>query len=136
MSASPRRARRASIILAGCAAALAGTASGESLLQFDLWMQRLDRGSQSVQRNLARGDARAASVDARELLQLYQSMERFFAERGQSDSAVTLSREGAELAGEVVRSIAVGDLSRASHQAIAIAQACRDCHEEYKPLDS
>jgi hypothetical protein len=98
-------------------------------------MQRIDRRSQSVQRNLAAGNGNAASADAREIGELYGSMEAYFSRRGSADNAVKLSREGRELAATVVRSVAAKDFATASKAAASIARACRACHLDYKPLD-
>jgi hypothetical protein len=110
-------------------------AFGQSVLDFDEWMQRIDRRSQSVQRNLAAGEGNAASADAREIGELYGSMETYFSRRGNADNAVKLSREGRELAATVVRSVAAKDFATASKAAVSIARACRTCHVDYKPLD-
>ncbi|MDB6160948.1 MAG: hypothetical protein JWO04_4654 [Gammaproteobacteria bacterium] len=113
----------------------AEVAFGQSVLDFDEWMQRIDRRSQSVQRNLAAGDGNAASADAREIGELYGSMEAYFSRRGSADNALKLSREGRELAATVVRSVAAKDFATASKAAVSIARACRACHLDYKPLD-
>jgi hypothetical protein len=115
--------------------AAAQVAFGESVLDFDEWMQRIDRRSQSVQRNLTAGEANAASADAREIGELYGSMEAYFSRRGNADNAVKLSREGRELAATVVRSVAAKDFATASKVAVSIARGCRTCHLDYKPLD-
>jgi hypothetical protein len=127
---------RTAVALAALAVFAAGeVAFGQSVLDFDEWMQRIDRRSQSVQRNLAAGDGNAASADAREIGELYGSMEAYFARRGRADNAVKLSREGRELAATVVRSVATKDFAAASKAAVGIARACRACHLDYKPLD-
>lgn len=112
-----------------------GSAYAQSILQFDRWMQRIDRRSQSVQRHISAQDAAAAVVDARELGELYGLMEDYFTRRGDSADAVRISREGASLAADVVKAIEDNDFPTASRSAISIAQACRDCHFQYKPLD-
>jgi hypothetical protein len=127
---------RIAVILAPLAVFVVGEmAFAQSVLDFDEWMQRIDRRSQSVQRNLAAGDATAASADAREIGELYGSMEAYFSRRGNADDAVKLSREGRELAATVARSAAAKDFTTASKAAVSIARACRSCHSEYKPLD-
>ncbi len=110
-------------------------AYAQSILDFDEWMQKIDRRSQSVQRNLARKDAGAASADAREIADLYGSMETFFNSKGISGNAIKLSREGRELAATVVKSVAGNDFATATEAAVGIAHACRTCHLQYKPLD-
>ena len=59
------------VTLAALAVFAAGeVAFGQSVLDFDEWMQRIDRRSQSVQRHLTAGEANAASADAREIGEL------------------------------------------------------------------
>src|SRR5882757_5151102 len=133
---SDRPGMRTAVALAALAVFGAGeVAFGQSVLDFDEWMQRIDRRSQSVQRNLAAGDGNAASADAREIGELYGSMEAYFSRRGNADNAVKLSREGRELAATVVRSVAAKDFATASKAAVSIARGCRTCHLDYKPLD-
>lgn len=131
-----RSRMRTAVVLAALAVFAAGKmAVAQSVLDFDEWMQRIDRRSQSVQRNLAAGDGNAAVADAREIGELYGSMEAYFSRRGNADNAVKLSREGRDLAATVVSSVAAKDFAAASKAAVSIARACRSCHSEYKPLD-
>lgn len=110
-------------------------ACAQSILDFDDWMQGIDRRSQSVQRNLARKNASGASADAREIGELYGSMETYFTRRGNAANAVKLSKEGKDFAATVVRSVAANDFAAATQAALDIAHACRSCHREYKPLE-
>jgi hypothetical protein len=130
--------------ICSCAVAIAATvllfavgsrASAQSLFDFDEWMDTVDKKSQSVQLNLTARNADAASADAREIGELYGSMEDFFSRRGGSDNAVKLSRQGRELAANVVSSVAAKDFATASNAAVTLAQACRTCHLQYKPLE-
>lgn len=114
---------------------IAGDVAAQSILEFDRWMQKIEKRSLSVQRNLKRSDADAAIADAREIQALYQLMTEYFVKRGQSQDAVALSRQGVELADQVARSAAASDLDSALGAAITLAKACRDCHRAYKPLD-
>jgi hypothetical protein len=107
----------------------------QSVLDFDEWMQKIDRRSQSVQRNLSRKDVNGATADAREIGELYGSMETYFTRRGDSANAVKLSKEGRDLAATVVEAVAVNNFAGASQAALSIAHACRTCHLEYKPLE-
>ena len=107
----------------------------QSVLDFDEWMQKIDRRSQSVQRNLTRKDVNGATADAREIGELYGSMEAYFTRRGDAANAVKLSKEGRDLAATVVKSVAANDFAGASQAAVSIAHACRTCHLEYKPLE-
>lgn len=107
----------------------------QSVLDFDEWMQKVDRRSQSVQRNLTRKDVNAATADAREIGEIYGSMETYFTRRGNAANAVKLSKEGRDLAATVVASVAANDFAGASRAAVSIAHGCRTCHLEYKPLE-
>ena len=98
-------------------------------------MQRIDRRSQSILRNIAVRDGTAASADAREVGELYVLMEIYFVQRGGADDAVKFSKDGVTLAAAVVRSLEGSDFEGASHAATSITHACRDCHIKYKPLD-
>jgi hypothetical protein len=107
----------------------------QSVLDFDGWMQKIDRRSQSVQRNLTRKDANTATADAREIGELYGSMETYFIRRGSAENAVKLSKEGRDLAATIVASVAANDFAGASRAALNISHACRTCHLKYKPLE-
>jgi cytochrome c556 len=128
--------RRASVAVALLAlASLHDIAGAQSILDFDEWMQKIDRRSQSMQRNLARKDAAAASADAHDIGELYGYMEAYFTRRGDSGNAVKLSREGRDLAATVVQSVAGNDFAGATQAAQTIGRACRTCHLQYKPLE-
>ena len=88
-----------------------------------------------MQRALARKDADTASADAREIVELYGSMETWFTRRGNAATAIKLSKEGKDLAASIARSVAANDFVAASQAALSIAHACRSCHLEYKPLE-
>lgn len=122
------------LLVVVCLVVTAGPAVSQSVLQFDKWMQRIDRRSQSVQRHLAQRDSVEAISDAREVGELYRLMEGYFAERGDAADAVKLAKDGATLADAVITSVQVEDFDTASRSALSIAQACRDCHIQYKPL--
>ncbi len=118
-----------------CVAMGASVAGAASILQFDGWMKRIERRSQSVQRHLTAGDGQSAIADAQEIRELYALMEDYFTDRGNSGSAVNLSKDGEALADALVKSVQAEDFEAASRSAISIARACRECHFEYKPLD-
>ena len=72
--------------------------AAQNIFDFDDWMQRIDDGSQDLQRHIAARDPPAASGAAREIEELYGLMEKFFEKRGNADDAVRWSREGREFA--------------------------------------
>ena len=123
------------VVALGMLASAQERAGAQSLLDFDEWMQKIDRRSQSVQRNLGRQDAAAASADARDISELYRSMEAYFTRRGDSSEAVKMSQEGQELAAGMIKSVAGNDFAAATKAAQTLARACRTCHSKYKPLE-
>jgi hypothetical protein len=128
------RRRVHSIICVALLAALSLGAAAQNLFDFDDWMQRIDDGSQSLQRHIVARDAKAASGAAQEMEELYGLMEEFFEKRGDSRDAVRWSREGRAFAARAQADIAAGRFVSARRNALAIAHGCRDCHFNYKPL--
>jgi hypothetical protein len=126
--------RAASLIGLALFATLSLGVAAQNLLDFDDWMQRIDDGSQNLQRHIAARDRQAASGAAREIEELYGLMERFFEKRGNADDAVRWSREGREFAVRAQADIAARRFVSAQRNALAIAHGCRDCHFNYKPL--
>jgi hypothetical protein len=110
------------------------TARAESIFQFDVWMQRTEKRILSVQRNLKSGDTDAAIADATELRDLYQKMEDFFANRDDATDAVKQSHDGVALLNHVIDSTTAHNYDAALTSAISVSKACRDCHNQYKPL--
>ena len=115
-------------------AALSFGVAAQNLFDFDDWMQRIEDGSLDLQRHIAARDPEAATGAAREIEVLYGLMEKFFQKRGDADDAVRWSREGRELAAQARVDLAARRYTSARRNALAIAQACRDCHDIYKPL--
>jgi len=122
------------VVLTVFVSLLSFAAVGQNLLDFDDWMQRIDDGSQDLQRHIAARDPQAASRAAHEIEDLYGLMEKFFEKRGNADDAVRWSREGREFAVRAQADIAARRFASARRHALAIAHGCRDCHFNYKPL--
>jgi hypothetical protein len=115
-------------------ALLSFTAGAHNIFDFDDWMQRIDDGSQDLQRHITARDREAAIATAREMEELYGLMEKFFSQRDHADDAVRWSREGREYASQALRDLAAQRFTAARRSALAIAHGCRDCHFNYKPL--
>jgi hypothetical protein len=121
--------------LAGISAALVSIqAFGQSVDDFDAWMRTIDEKNQSVQRNIAAKDAKAATDDALTMRDTFRLVEGFWKQRGHAPDAVDLSQKAEERAAEVVKSIAAKDFDAASAQSIKIAETCTACHRLYRPL--
>ena len=121
------------IVYIAAAPTVGGAAA--SVLDFDKWMQRIERSCQAVQKDLQRADAAAALSDAQEIQRLYVLLESYFADKAKYDDALHLSREGRERAEQVVAAITTNDLTSAARAAAQITRDCRECHNEFKPLE-
>ena len=126
--------RRSLVTAAVFAALLSFTAGAQNIFDFDDWMQRIDDGSQDLQRHIAARDRDAAVAAAQELEELYGLMEKFFDRRDGAGDAVRWSREGRKYASQALRDLEAQKFSAARRNALAIAHGCRDCHFNYKPL--
>lgn len=127
-----RRRFRARLALAG--ALVSGSAGADSILEFDIWMQKIDRHSQTILAALKRRDAAAAVADARELERLYGQMERFYEARGEHDDPLLLSWDGRQRAASAAIQAEQGNFAGAFESAVGIARDCRACHDRFKPL--
>ena len=123
------------IILTGIGVAFAASfVFAQSVDEFDTWMQTIDEKTQSVQRNIAAMDAKAASDDAKALQDTFALVETFWKKRGNAADAVDLADKASQRASEVTKSLAAKDFASASTQSIKIAETCTPCHRLYRPL--
>ncbi len=104
------------------------------MLDFDKWMQGIERSCQAVQKDLQRADTAAALTDAREVQRLYALLESYFSDRTGYGAALRLSREGRERSEQVVAAVAANNLAAAARTAAQITRDCRECHNEFKPI--
>jgi len=129
-----RTIRQAMLIVGLGASLLAPAVSASSILEFDIWMQKIDRHSQTILTHLKRQDAAAAVADAKALEQLYARMEAFYEARGEHDDPLLLSYDGRERAAAAARQVEQGDFNGAFESAVGIARDCRACHDRFKPV--
>jgi hypothetical protein len=121
-------------LLAFTALLVAPLTQAASRLEFGLWMRAIDSKTVSVQKHLAAGRHDAAVADAQALQKLYADMALYFERDYPADDAVGFSRDGERLAAAIPGHVAQGDIAAAAQSARAIALACNDCHDPYKPL--
>ena len=113
---------------------LSNTSHSASILDFDIWMRKIDTRIVDVQRKLDAQDDAAAIAQAREIEDLYAKMEAYFVAKDASADAIKLSRESKELAGVIVKSVAEKKYEAGGNAAVTIARACTDCHDLYRPF--
>ncbi|KQY81005.1 hypothetical protein [Pelomonas sp. Root1444] len=102
--------------------------------EFGVWMRAIDHKSVSVQKHLAAGRSDAAVADAQALQKLYADMAAYFERDYPAADAAAISRDGERHAAAIPAQLAQGDAAAAAQAARAIALACNDCHDPYKPF--
>ncbi|RZL30443.1 MAG: hypothetical protein EOP35_23800 [Rubrivivax sp.] len=101
---------------------------------FNVWMRAVDAKTVTVQKHLTAGRMNDAIADAQALQKLYADMAAYFERDYPAADAVGFSRDGEKLAAAIPGHVAQGDIAAAAQAARAIALACNDCHDPYKPL--
>jgi cytochrome c556 len=120
--------------IAMCTLLAAPLTQAASRLEFGVWMRSIDAKTVSVQKHLAAGRKDEAVADAQALQKLYADMAVYFEHDYPAADAVGFSHDGEKLAAAIPGHVANGDLTAAAQSARAIALACNDCHDPYKPL--
>ena len=113
---------------------LSNTSHSASVLDFDIWMRKIDTRIVDVQRKLDARDDPDAIAQAREIEDLYAKMEAYFVAKGESADAIKISRESKELAAVIVNSVTAKNYQAGGNAAVTIARACTDCHDLYRPF--
>lgn len=127
--------RRSSVLAVGVLVGLwAHGGRAASVLEFDRWMQRIEKRALSAQKNLQRADGEAAAADAKEIEALYRLMEGYFVEYGNAESALELTRSGVQGAADIASRARAKDFDGARAAIRSMMRDCRTCHREYKPL--
>lgn len=121
-------------LMALAALLVAPLTQAASRLDLGLWMRAIDSKTVSVQKHLAAGRKDEAVADAQALQKLYADMALYFERDYPAADAVSFSRDGERLAAAIPAHVAQGDIAAAAQSARAIALACNDCHDPYKPL--
>jgi len=125
---------RTPVIFGLCILSSLGVVFAQSADEFDSWMRTIDEKNQSVQRNIADKEAKAAADDAKALEDAFKLVEGFWKQRGNAQDAVDLSQKAGQRAAEVAKLLAAKDFDAASAQSIKIAETCTACHRLYRPL--
>jgi hypothetical protein len=95
-------------------------------------MRDLERTIKVFEPDIAAKNAQAAKEDAEILLDGFRYTEDYFTKKGKDD-AVAISRDGTKYVDAVMQNIDKGDFEGAVSAARDTTQACKSCHELYKP---
>lgn len=126
--------KRIAMLWAVCALFAGAAAYAASILEFDRWMQRVEKKMLSVQKNFQRKNVEAAVTEAKEIEELYRLMQVFFENRPDAAKGIAMFKDGREAAARMAEHASAGNFDAAQAAAKDIARDCRPCHREYKPL--
>lgn len=105
--------------------------AADALFDMDL-MQTVEDTNKSLSSNIALQDAAASAKDARELHELFKTVEAHYVAKGDAADGVELSRKSLQLTDRIVKLVAGKDFTGASETATELSRACRACHTFYK----
>jgi len=122
-----------------CAAALSGAVNAQhrdlDLHDYDDDLMRdLDKTIKYFEPDIMAGNAQGATEDAEILQDGFRYTEKYFTKKGDADDAVKISKQGLDLIGGAIKSLADNDFDAAASAARDTAKLCRACHDVYKPL--
>lgn len=123
--------RKALLILLSIIALSGGVLSAEKELDTDL-MQNIEDLNKSLASNIALRDSRASTSDAKEIFDLFATVEAHFVERGDAANAVELSKKTRVLAQQILQAVEAKDYAKATDAATDLSRACKTCHNFYK----
>jgi len=95
-------------------------------------MQTIEDLNKSLSSNISLKDAKASSSDAKELHQLFSTVEEYFVHKGDAQNAVDLSKKSKDLTIEIINAVAVNKFDVATDSATSLSRTCRSCHTFYK----
>jgi len=123
--------RRTIAILALAGLTATGVRSADAELTPEL-MQSIEDTTKSLDSDVASKDAKAASTEAHELLNLLAQVEQHYAKKGDAADAVGFSQKTQGYAAQVLKHIESANFDAASDAVGQLARSCKSCHEVYK----
>lgn len=110
-------------------------AAAESEFDFADLMNDVETQIQNVQNNIAAKSADPALIDAKKLQDEFKLVTGFFEKRGNSEDAVSNSKEYEQKAANIQKLLTASDFDGAAVAANDFSTQCRGaCHDKYKPL--
>lgn len=96
------------------------------------YMQVMEDRQKSLSSNIALKNGQAAVEDAKELDQMFNDVEAFYAQKGNATDAVNWTKESKDLSVAITKYVASNDFDTASVKAVTLAKTCKECHSVYK----
>ena len=97
-------------------------------------MRDLDKSIKYFEPDITAGNASNALDDAAVLQEGFKYTLDYFSKKGDAGDAVQISKEGQDYVAAAIRSVSENNFETAAEAARGAANACRACHEIYKPL--
>jgi hypothetical protein len=119
--------------LAGMAPVAAETTKSEFADYDDDLMKDLERTIKYFEPDISGGNEQGIADDIVTLRQGFQYTEKYFARRGSAADAVKISQDGLKLLNLVQQNVVQKNLDAAAAAARDAADACKACHDVYKP---
>jgi len=120
-------------LLAGFSAALAEPMKSEYPDYDDDLMKDLERTIKYFEPDVTGGNDTGIADDIAVLTQGFQYTEKYFAKRGKAPDAVKISQDGLKALGAVQKFLADKNTDAAAASAREVTDACKSCHDVYKP---
>ncbi len=100
-------------------------------LDMDL-MQTIEDTNKSLASNIAIQDVAASTREARELHELFRSVEAHYVSKPEAVDGLELSRKSLTLTSRIAKQMEDKDFTGASESATELSRTCRACHTFYK----
>lgn len=111
---------------------MAGTVvAGQSTVDED-FMQVMEDRQKSLSSNISLKNSQAATEDVKELQEMFNDVEAYYAHKGNASDAVDWSRESKALTVAIEKYVASKDFDTASQTSVTLAKTCKTCHRVYK----
>jgi len=95
-------------------------------------MHSIEDSNKSLASNIAIKAAKEASSDARELNEMFATVEAFYARKGDAPDAVELAKKSRALSAQILESVSASDFGAATDSATTLSRTCKTCHNYYK----
>jgi len=104
---------------------LAGTVDEDS-------MQLMKDKQTSLSSNISLNNAKGATEDAEEILDMFGDVEEFFVKKGNAQDALDWTKQSKDLLASIVKNVGSKNFDTAAQTSVTLAKTCKECHAIYK----
>ena len=95
-------------------------------------MRNIDDTAKSLDSDVAQKDAKAATADAKSLVDTFARIESHYGQKPETADAVGFAHHTQALADQALKAIAANDFDAAGDAVAQLTRSCKTCHEVYK----